>query len=433
MRARLVCFCTTILFLSHAGGSTFAVASQQAQVSGLPFSGLTLKLTSPLGRCLPLEPLPVTIRLENKTAASVPGHRLISPEPSLFTIQVSPPGKPFESFETRDPCWMPFLSARPSESLPPGFRESVTGYLYCGHNPVQGKTQYFFPTPGTYRIRVVLTSRDGSSVLESNVLELQVAAPGIADAEAYAFLRSTPHKAFLMFGGGMGLSMAIARQQPAFADLTSFAERFPESRYASYANFSLGMAHSVSSDRADQEKALKLFEKARTQGFPMAAEATCRMVNSCIQTEELEKAKEHLRSLSNTEGELPCLHDSWNNLVTAMRLKGGLCNVRVTVKVDWSRLEKAAQGQLIGLAFEPQDLGYLPFVAYSLKNPSTWKEARSIRLPPGTYRVSLRRDERLTSFKKPVIVMEGLRVTTDMELLVEVGPEDLGAMERTVR
>jgi hypothetical protein len=96
------------------------------------FEELTLEIATSARGILPMEPMPITITLCNNTERSIKGHTMIHPGIGLLHIYAAKGNQSFQEFHSSD--WVTWAIEREGDVfLKPGFRKSVSGYLFYAH------------------------------------------------------------------------------------------------------------------------------------------------------------------------------------------------------------------------------------------------------------------------------------------------------------
>ena len=283
-------FCVVVLMLlSH-----MASASND-------FSQLTFQISTQSPTAFPMEPIPVTISLSNNTDSSIWACPAIRPDPANTTpntgiceIFVRSEDSEFEFFPTAD--WICISNEKKSVELVPGFKRQVTGFLYFAQptlphsfDPNNFSKQHLLPAPGNYQIKAVLNSRDRPpGRIESNILTIKVLQPEGVNGLAYEYMKSVRKPYFLMriFGQvGRGKKAYFVSAQE------DFLERFPDSKYARYVKYSLGLTYTL--EKGDYlTPGIKMLEQAADdEGFFLAKDALMRLVKISLQSDTVDKAQ----------------------------------------------------------------------------------------------------------------------------------------------
>ena len=418
----------SVLFLM---GAATANADSHGDEGPLPptpgsFSDLTFEITTSKGSLLPLEPMPLTIRLANRTPQAVLGPRVIAPDGDLLKVQVASKGKPFEEFPSRDSAWPPFGTRQLSGVLEPGFEEVVRGFLCFAARPDDKTGHYLLPSPGDYRVKATLTNLDRTVTIESNVLDVSVAVPQGEDAAAYGYLRAVPDRAFLMF------SHPVERRDgPEFTGMQTFIDKFPTSRYAVYAYWRMGMTFCrPGATDDDRRQAIAFLEKAAaTKDFFLSDDVSAQLVQLYVQAGELDKAKERFLALAAGSSDGRLVERALSRLGTAILETTPKHEVRVRLHADWDLLKKRPDLKKMGIGLDAKELAWFPLAGKSL-NPLKWDTPALLQVPAGTYRVTLRGGKPGTDFHTYVILVPEVKVTGSMDIEVHLTDAHLAELDR---
>lgn len=259
------------------------------------FEELTLEIATSAREVLPIEPMPITITLSNDTERPIRGHKQIDPGTGFLKIYVARANKPFEQFHSSD---RPTLTGiRGSDLLKPGFRISFSGYLFYAHPANLDKEkwgQYFFESPGIYRIKAMFEDMDETRI-ESNVLTVEVKQPTGEDAAAYEFVKNLHNSQekdvycgdFLLTRFGRAIT---PKAQKVLDKKGEFISRFPNSRYARYVYYSLGNNYRLGVGKG-VKRGVRLLERAASyEDFFLAKEALLKLIKTLTEQGQTEKA-----------------------------------------------------------------------------------------------------------------------------------------------
>jgi len=283
-----------LLFITFLGG-TGTLAEEIGD-----FTGLTLTIGTAKRKVLPLEPIEITITLSNDTDKPIKGEPVIHPGAGFLKIYVAAENEPFEQFRSAD--WLTLSIFSKPIIMQPGFRRSVSGYLYYEHpvNPdkeLHGR--YIIEAPGIYRIKATLKEVRSERRIESNVLTIEAKEPKGDDAAAYEYLRSLRdikdkdvyYGYFLMRDFER---VRHVRTQKVLDKKEEFLSRFPKSRYARYVRYSLGLTYRREKEEEQAQQGIKLLEKAASyKDFFLAKEALLGLIRDAIRLGETDRAKKY--------------------------------------------------------------------------------------------------------------------------------------------
>jgi len=265
------------------------------------FQELTLEISTGKRKVLPLEAIEISIALSNDTDKPIKGEPVINPGAGLLKIYIAGRNQPFEEF--RSTGW-PLVSvfSKPIV-MHPGFRRSVSGYLYYEHPANPDKElhgRYIIEAPGIYRIMAKLKEVRSEGRIESNVLTIEAKKPKGQDAAAYEYLRSLRdikdkdvyYGSFLMRSFGRGVRHV--REQKVLDRKEEFLLRFAKSRYARYVRYSLGRTYRREKEEEQYQRGIKLLEKAASyKDFFLAKEALLVLIRDAIKRGETDRAKKY--------------------------------------------------------------------------------------------------------------------------------------------
>jgi len=263
------------------------------------FKELTLKITTTVQEVLPMEPMPITITLSNDTETPITGHIQIDPGYGILKIYVAKADKLFEQFHSAD---RPTLTGIRGENvLKPGFRTSVSVYLFYAHPPnldKDKKGQYLFESPGVYYVKAIFEDLEGEKKIESNMLTIEVKRPSGEDTAAYEFLRNLKEKQekdiyyrdFLLTTFGHSIS---PRDQKVLDKKEEFLSQFPNSRYARYVYYSLGDNYRLGVGKGVKQGIALLEKAASYEDFFLAKDVFLKLIKTLSDQGETDKAWEY--------------------------------------------------------------------------------------------------------------------------------------------
>lgn len=237
--------CALAAFMHLAPGA--ALSWDQAE-KGQPASlaGITLDVRPDCSRCLPGEPLRVTIRARNLSATAAVFPSAADVWEGHISLFVAFEEGPFKEY--RGPGWgLRDVAPGTLTALTPGqaftteatilFNEGIrTSHLsatYSGPISARQLSQgYALGRAGRYRIKAVLYDDAFIESVESSPAEVRVDEPEGSDAEVWTVLRANPELGyFIQSGSSRGRSSSDASER-----LIDLAERLaadhPSSRYA---------------------------------------------------------------------------------------------------------------------------------------------------------------------------------------------------------
>lgn len=212
-----------VLLLSLFGNKAQNLQAQQSDSEVRPFTDLTLEITTTKDSLLPLQPIPIVIKLSNKTSQPILGYNSIRFGLVPLYLYARKSG------ETEKTPIVPVTAIR-----------TLTDYR--GVKIAAGETREwkdwltlrlneYFAKPGNYQLQLVLVSPDGSQRIESNMLDIEILEPTEINREVHNLIKnnSTPEDLF----SGVDFNKAKST-------LEIIATKFPNSGYSKSANFLLG-------------------------------------------------------------------------------------------------------------------------------------------------------------------------------------------------
>ena len=225
------------------------------------FTSLTLTLSVPARSFLLLEPVPLTLTLENRTSEPILAHTALGFNEWHLEVFIHPSGSPAYRVEQLSSI-MIRIGGSPV-TLPPRYRQVST-------EPLTVKLRQVFPTPGKYGIQAVLHGLNGDQI-RSNIAGIQVIQPAGLDRLAHRFLADSGKADYFFDGPG------LASDQVVYSEYESFARRYQGTPYTDYANLALGRLHE---SRKEIDIARTFFSNVTTRNeyaSQKAAEALARL------------------------------------------------------------------------------------------------------------------------------------------------------------
>lgn len=245
------------------------------------FKELTLEIATTVREVLPMEPMPITITLSNNTETPITGHTQINPGIGAVTIYVAKGNQSFEQFHSAD--WVLLTGIRGEVVLKPGFRKSVSGYLFYAHPAnldKENRGRYLFESPGIYRIKATFDDMNGESRIESNVLTVEAKQPTGEDAAAYRFLKDLQdsQEKDVYYGNFL---LADFAGQKVLQKQEEFISKFPDSRYSRCLYYSLGLTYHRSERQQNSVRGIQFLKKAAGyDDFFLAKEALLKLIQT---------------------------------------------------------------------------------------------------------------------------------------------------------
>ncbi|MDO8586131.1 MAG: hypothetical protein Q7T82_03745 [Armatimonadota bacterium] len=278
------------MLLLAASAATFLLVTLPAYAQRLGgFEELGLEIEAPSARILPMEAVPLTVTLRNRQDHPVVGHEFL--DSPYLKVYLAPEGAPFAQVRV-----YPGLDSSvimQEVQMPIGYKLSHDVVLWYGETQ-EGEGKAMFPLPGSYLLKVGLSSVDYKTSIESNTLTIRVVTPTGADSAAWACLKQESAgdqiDSFLFF-----VPSAPDRRAERRRKLEDFALRFSASKYAAYAWYTVGLACCSKSDRdaagASYEKALN------RKDFPLRHELLYRLSSVYLTQGDIPNAKRYLSVL----------------------------------------------------------------------------------------------------------------------------------------
>lgn len=240
--------------------SVFTPAAQ-APPSRSGFTSLTLTLSVPARSFLLLEPVPLTLTLENRTPQPILAHTALGFNEWHLEVLIHPPGSPAYRVEQLSSIMIRVVVD--PVMLPPGYRQVST-------EPLSVNLRQVFPTPGKYGIQAVLHGLNGD-LIRSNIASIQVIQPAGLDRLAHRFLVDGGKADYFFDGSGLASDPVV------YSEYESFARRYQGTPYADYVNLALGRLHEF---RKEIDMARTFFSnvsKRNEYASQKAAEALARL------------------------------------------------------------------------------------------------------------------------------------------------------------
>lgn len=233
-------------FAVSVTASAFGPLSAQTPPPATAFRSLTLTLSVPARSFLLLEPVPLTITLENRTAEPVAAHAALSFSDGAVAVLVQPEGSPAYRVARLSP--VAIYSRITPLTLPSGYKQAST-------EPLIVELPKVLPTPGKYAIQAILRNLNGDEI-RSNVVSIEVTQPAGQDQLAYLFLIDSFDANDFFIGAG------VAGKRELYDAYDAFARTYQGTVYADYANLSLAQVHAA---RREIATARRFFSNVTTR------------------------------------------------------------------------------------------------------------------------------------------------------------------------
>ena len=279
------------------------VAVLEAQEFG-DFEQLTLEISADLKEILPMEPLPITITLYNKTEVPIMSIANINPSFGLIQIYIAEESQTFEKFRSSD--WALKSGPRVESVREPGFKKSVTGYYFYAHPTNLDKEkrgQYLFESPGIYQIKAIFKDSKIEKQIESNVLKIEAKEPKREDAAAYKFIKEMQDDEDKEVYYGNFLLRSYDYNKPQIMEKQKeFIRKFPNSKYSRLLYYSLGLTYTSEKNLKSQEeqktvkRGIEYLEKAAGyEDFFLAKDSILHLIEILSEVGETDKAMKYKR------------------------------------------------------------------------------------------------------------------------------------------
>jgi hypothetical protein len=262
------------------------------------FMDLTLEISTDTKDIIPMEPLPITITLSNKTDKVIMAINVIDPSFGLTSIYVQNGNKPFEIFKSAD--WGLRSTLRIERALEPGFKESVDSYLFYAHPDnleTSNRGQYLFETSGRFHIKAIYTDSQINKSIESNILSIEVKEPKGDDANAFQYIKSIQDDTNKKVYYGNFLLWPIGKSE-IDEKQNEFIRKFPNTKYSRFLYYTLGK-RDILQDREKLKLGIEYLEKAASyENFLFAEDSILKLINTFTEIGETEKARKYKEILA---------------------------------------------------------------------------------------------------------------------------------------
>ncbi len=150
-----------------------------------------MELSGPNQDILALQPIPVRIKLSNRTSRPVFGYSSIALGKSPLSI-LAKKSSTDQSIALDTTAILTYTSNTNVEMLP-GAVVEAREWLTLGLNK-------YFPEPGSYELQTVLANDDRTQYIESNTISIEIREPTGADRPAYNFIKNSSFQDYLFSG-----------------------------------------------------------------------------------------------------------------------------------------------------------------------------------------------------------------------------------------
>ena len=191
-------------------------------------AGLRVGLSSQATEYFLGVPVRLTVSFTNASGSPINTHALLHPACGNLILSISNDGKTFRKYV--GPGWSTIdVIPRPKRLTPGDHEESIFSVLW--NKQIAGVldhilTEFAFPEPGHYWLKVSLLDQDHS--LDSDTLEISILEPSGDDAVIWRILQDTPQLAFF-------IQYQKAPLHPEHAGQLEFLlKKYPNSAYAPF-------------------------------------------------------------------------------------------------------------------------------------------------------------------------------------------------------
>ena len=233
-----------------------------------PFTDLTLELSSPAETLLPLKPIPVVIKQSNRTNQPILGYDSIGFGKSFIYLFVQKVGSDERTQIYPLTTLTGLMGIKNSEVLP-GSSCEAKEWISLG-------VRRYFPEAGTYELQATLRNDNGTQVIESNRITIDIQEPTGRDREVYNLIRNSPRVDYLFTDAEFDKNENI---------LETIATRFQNSNYAKSAFYVLGEEHYI---RKQHQQALVYFLRLENDNGFIFAEKVRKYLASIRQATPIE-------------------------------------------------------------------------------------------------------------------------------------------------
>ena len=243
-----------VVALAFVTGESRVGSQERTDVGG--FGELTLVLAVPERTFLVLEPIPLTLRLENQTRRDAYGHSALQFSAGRVEIRIQPQER--DAYTVQQLSVTPELVGIRPKILRPGEAHQVMELLEVDLDRI-------LPRPGQYSIQAVLMGADSTQSVVSNVATIVLREPNATEQLAQDFIKGSGAARYFFTG--------LADEQLLLAvRLEEIASGFAGSVFADYANLRLG---EISAARGNVDAARGYLSRVATKlDFPLASRAS---------------------------------------------------------------------------------------------------------------------------------------------------------------
>lgn len=237
-----------------------------------PFTDLTLELSSPAETLLPLKPIPVIIKQSNRTNQPILGYNSLSFR-SYLSLYVQKVGSDDKTQISPLTTLSGLVGNIDSEVLPGSSCEAKEWISLA--------VRRYFPEAGTYELQARLVNGEGTQVIESNRITIEIQEPTGRNREVYNLIRNSPTVDYLFTDAEFDKHKNL---------LETIATRFQNSDYAKSVFYVLGERHYV---RNQHQQALVYFLRLENDNGFVFAEKVRKYLASIRQDTPIELLEEN--------------------------------------------------------------------------------------------------------------------------------------------
>jgi hypothetical protein len=247
MKIHLNLIIAGLLSVLFVGTGLSAAHQKEINQEVLPFTNLTLEISSTKHEFLPLEPIPLNLELSNRAKNPVSGHDALDFSQNYVELFVAGPDGSMNKIEIQKPVAK--LVDATHKVYEPGATHRSKQLITI--NPSDVLSQ-----PGEYRIQAVIHGIDWYEEAKSNFLPVRIVEATGTDKLAVDYLRDKANISELFAG------FDFSKDQKALGMLDGLIRKFRDTVYAEYASFRLGEFYFYSKEYT---KANEYFENVATK------------------------------------------------------------------------------------------------------------------------------------------------------------------------
>lgn len=229
MLPKILFVCVVFLFVVLMQQNIPVVSQTQLPTPKVrPFTDLTFEIASPTQTLLPLQPVPIMLKLSNQTEEPVMGYKSVSFRGSPVSLYVRKNGSK-ERLPISPLTTISGLYGLKNIVVPPGDSYEAKEWIILNLNK-------YLPEPGIYELQAILANDDGTQTIESNVISIEIQEPNGANRNAYNLIKNSSFQEHLFS------DMEFEKKKNV---LERIANQYSNSSYAQNAYFVLGERHFI--------------------------------------------------------------------------------------------------------------------------------------------------------------------------------------------